>query len=380
MVAITYAKSMSGSGLEAIVRLYDPVTQNIGGEIVANQTNTNDQSSPSIVSLKNGNFIVLWDSNDNGGMDQSGYGAWGRVFDATGKVVTNEFLLNTSTPNNQHLPVVVARDGGFAAVFIAQNDTAPGAGTYGIYVQYFDNEGSKVGQQMQVNQLVTGDQVQVDATFMEDGQLFVSWTDKGVGDTNGSAVKGRLVDLEETLGLPPIIGGGDVPGYIDYRPVSDAVGTSGHDVMDARGYSTASGGDGDDVIVVDGGGFTRVDGGEGRDTVVWDAYSNLDISAIANKLNSIEAVHLGNNISQVVSVNAVDVLEVTGADENGDHILRITGDTGNAASGSRDAVNIDVALWTAGSATSEAGVTYSVYTSTEDQTVKLWIQSGLTVV
>ena len=119
----------------------------------------------------------MWspDSNDNSGPDQSGYSVWGRLYDGSGKALSNEFIINTDTAGNQHLPKVVSRaDGSFVALFVSATDGDAGPGTYGIYAQYFDAAGHKVGQQIQINQLNFGDQTEVDATFTEGGQLYVT--------------------------------------------------------------------------------------------------------------------------------------------------------------------------------------------------------------
>ena len=119
----------------------------------------------------------MWspDSNDKSGPDQNGYSVWGRIYDAEGKAVSNEFIINTVTAGDQHLAKVASRpDGSFVIVFVSATDADAGAGTYGIYAQYFDASGARVGQQMRINQLTYGDQTEVDVTFPEGGQLYVT--------------------------------------------------------------------------------------------------------------------------------------------------------------------------------------------------------------
>ncbi|WP_281686323.1 Ig-like domain-containing protein, partial [Pseudomonas citronellolis] len=268
-VVFTYARNLGGG--DAYFRIYDPNTQSFGPEIVANQTTANSQASPSVSGLANGNFIVTWDSNDHSGPDQSGYGIWGRIFDAAGVPVGNEFLLSTSTLGDQAMPVVVPRaDGSFVVVYQSATDAAPGAGTWGIYAQYFDAAGRKVGQELHINQLVSGDQMQVDATFLDSGKLFVSWTDNGVGDGSGSAIKGSLVDLDETLGLippPPLGEGATGLDYVPASPPQISVLSVGLDTNSAErlGGRTEPGAT---VSVVDAEGVTH--------TVVADEYGRWD--------------------------------------------------------------------------------------------------------
>ncbi|WP_337038173.1 Ig-like domain-containing protein, partial [Pantoea agglomerans] len=218
-VAIAY--TVKGTGYDAGVSIYDPSLHEVTGSFVANQTLTNNQASPAVSALDNGNYVVTWDSNDTSGPDQNGYSVWGRIYAADGTALTSEFLINTATAGDQHLAKVVSRpDGSFVALFMSATDTAPGAGTSGIYAQYFDAAGNKVGQQMQIHQLTYGEQVEVVATFLAGGQLYVTWTDKGVGDGEGSAIKGRVVDLVETLGLEQMTPDNNDPTTIDYQPAT----------------------------------------------------------------------------------------------------------------------------------------------------------------
>ncbi|SDH82091.1 Ig-like domain-containing protein [Pseudomonas panipatensis] len=378
-VVFAYGRDMGGSlSGEAYFRIYDPATKSFGAEIVANQTSANSQASPSVSRLTNGNFVVTWDSDDHSGPDQSGYGTWGRVFNAAGQPVGNEFLLTTSTMGNQVLPVVVAREGGgYVVVYQSATDAAPGAGTYGVYAQYFDETGHKVGQELHINQLVSGDQGGVDATFLAGGQLFVTWTDNGVSDGSGSAVKGRLVDLDETLGLTPVVPEGGATS-VAFHPVYDAMGTAGNDVLDARGYTTASGGAGNDTIVIDGTGFTRIDGGAGVDTLVWHSSNPLNLSAVSDKVHSIEAIHMTDDVKQTLSLTLSDLLKVTDADADQQHTLKISGDT---TAGKADTVVINLSAWNAeANPVVEGNVSYDVYTSKQDAYAHLLIQHGLTVV
>ncbi|MED5609695.1 Ig-like domain-containing protein, partial [Pseudomonas sp. JH-2] len=380
-VVFAYGRNLGGgAGGEVFFRVYDPATGSFGPEILANQTSANSQASPSVSQLANGNFVVTWDSNDHGGLDQSGYGAWGRVFNAAGEPLGNEFLLNTRTAGNQALPLVVAREGGgFVVVYQSASDGAPGTGSYGIYAQFFDDTGRKVGQELHINQLLSGDQTQVSATFLDSGKLFVSWTDNGVSDGSGSAVKGRLVDLEETLGLPaPAVEGGAT--HVDYHPVSDILGTAGDDMLDARGYTTASGGEGNDAILIDGTGFAHIDGGAGYDILVWASRNSLDLGTIADRVENIEAIHLGEALGQTLSLSLADLLKIV-PQEGDAQRLRITGDTGQ--NGVTDSVDIDLSAWSldAGQAkVTEGAVTYDVYTSASASHVQLLIQEGLYVV
>ncbi|UVV75175.1 Ig-like domain-containing protein [Pantoea agglomerans] len=376
-VAITYA--IKATGYDVGVSVYDPSTHAVTGSFVANQTLTNNQASSAVSALQNGNYVVTWDSNDTSGPDQNGYSVWGRIYAADGTALTSEFLINTTTAGDQHMARVVSQaDGSFIAVFLSTTDIAPGAGTSGIYAQYFDAAGNKVGQQIQINQLTYGEQVEVDATFLAGGQLYVTWTDQGVGDGDGSAIKGRLVDLNETLGLTSETGS----THIEYQPAQyDLNGTSGNDVLDARGANSVDAKEGDDTIVINSTHFSSVKGGEGHDTLVWDSNNDLELGTVSGKISGIEAIHLGNNTAQTLFISASDVLEITKDNGSEANTLHITGDVGSSNnSNATDTVNIGKSEWTASAAQTENGVNYDGYTNNDDTTVKLLIQHGLNVI
>ncbi len=377
-IAVTYA--VKGTGYDTSVVMYDPATHVVSSSSIVNQTTSGDQASATVSALDNGNFVVTWDSNDNSGPDQSGYSVWGRLYDGSGKALSNEFIINTDTAGNQHLPKVVSRaDGSFVALFVSATDGDAGPGTYGIYAQYFDAAGHKVGQQIQINQLNFGDQTEVDATFTEGGQLYVTWTDSGVGDGSGSAIKGRLVDLVETLGLPD---DGTGVTHIDYRPAQHYLnGTDGNDSLDGRGAIAIDGKGGDDTIFINSTAFSSINGGDGNDTLVWDSNNNFELGSVSSKISGIETIHMGNNAAQTLVISASDILEMTKDNGESEHVLKITGDDGDSnTNGARDTVSINKSVWTASSSETENGVTYDVYVHNDDATVKLMIQHGLNVV
>ena len=377
-VVITYTDK--GTGYDTVVQLYDPASRTAGEKFVANQTLTKDQASPSVSALDNGNFVVTWDSDDNSGPDQTGYSVWGRLYDADGNALTKEFIVNTATAGDQHLAKVVSRpDGSFVAVFISATDADAGAGTSGIYAQYFDARGNKVGQQMQINQLTYGEQVEVDATFMEGGQLYVSWTDKGVADGSGSGIKGRIVDLVETLGLSDT---GEGVTHIEYQPAQYYLnGTEGNDALDGRGAITVDGKGGDDTIFINSTSFTSINGGEGNDTLVWDSNNNFELGSVSSKITGIETIHMGNNTAQMLVISANDILEMTKDNGEDEHVLLITGDDGDSnTSGARDTVSINKDAWSMTTTETNNNVSYDVYVHNDDSTIKLMIQHGLNVV
>ena len=368
-VAVAY--SGPGTSMDIHVRLYDPATHEYGPAFIANQTLAGNQGTPSITALANGNFVVAWDSDDINGPDQAGWGVWARVYSPAGEPLGNEFIVNTYTPGSQQQPVMKANpNGGFVVVYASQADIAPGAASYGIYLQFFDDAGHRVGQEMRINQLMVGDQSDPDIAFLSDGRLFVTWTDYGVGDGSGSAVKGRIIDLDTTLGLAP-------EDMASPSTVAHAAGAEAHGglwmlfddgsaagmLLDGESLSSVHGGSGDDVIGIRDTSFTAIHGGEGIDTLLVDGKNvSLDIDALVNRITGIEKIDLGQDGGNRLSLSA-DALEHLGMPDmmqaDGRNQFVINGDASNSLL-LRDSASES---WTDAGQTEVGGVVYHAYVS-----------------
>src|SRR5262249_14175194 len=66
----------------------------VGTEFRVNTYTTNDQLAPAVAMDAAGNFVVVWQSN-NQGPTGSGYDIYGQRYNAAGSAVGNEFRVNT---------------------------------------------------------------------------------------------------------------------------------------------------------------------------------------------------------------------------------------------------------------------------------------------
>lgn len=97
MVAAWQTADASGTGV--VFRLLDPEGAPIGAERWANRTTSGNQSSPDIVALADGTFLILWTS---AGTDGSGAGIYGQRISADGtQYLGAEFRLNATTAGDQ---------------------------------------------------------------------------------------------------------------------------------------------------------------------------------------------------------------------------------------------------------------------------------------
>jgi len=99
------------------------------------------QNHLSIAALINGGFVITWSSKSNNDYEESrdggGYGILAKVFNSNGVAINDDFVVNTYTADVQYLPsVTYSMDGGFIITWVSQR---------GIYAQRYDAEGNPLG-------------------------------------------------------------------------------------------------------------------------------------------------------------------------------------------------------------------------------------------
>jgi len=137
-------------------------------EFQVNTWTTGDQRNPSITSLRNGGFVVVWESGDG-----SGYGIYGQMFDSNGHKVGSEFRVNTWTTNEQRNPSITSLSNG-RFVVVWESDGQDGSGR-SIYAQRFDFNGKKIGSEFRVNTETKRLDEDPVVTSLPDGGFMVVW-------------------------------------------------------------------------------------------------------------------------------------------------------------------------------------------------------------
>jgi hypothetical protein len=165
----------------------------VGAEFQVNVVTANDQSEPSVSGLENGGYVVIWTSD---GQDGSGTGIYARVFENDGTERTAEFLVNTTTTDNQSDAAVVGlSDGGYVVSWTSANQD--GGGT-GIYAQAYESDGTLRGTEFQVNTTTADNQSEPSVTSLSDGGYVVSWTSANQ-DGGGSGVYAAIYNLDGSV-------------------------------------------------------------------------------------------------------------------------------------------------------------------------------------
>ncbi|HFZ0820321.1 TPA: Ig-like domain-containing protein [Enterobacter cloacae] len=363
-VAVVYTRDTTTGDI--YFRLYDPATQGFSTEIRANLATTGYQCMPGITQLSNGNLAISW---------LEGKAVRARIFTPDGEPVTGDFTANIHSVSDIKDSVILSRpEGGFVVLYSANTDMmVNGVSSLGIYAQFFNDNGQRVGVETQIHQWTAGSQYQVNGNFLEDGRLFVSWSDNiqgnSMGDGNGAAVKGRIIDVDTSFG----------DAYASYdtgREISQiAEGTYGSlwmlfddgsesgVLLSSESLTAVRGGVGDDVIGITSTAFTSISGGDGIDTLLLDGKNmSLDLDALIDCITGIEKIDLGQGNSNSLSLSA-NALEGLGQQDmvlaDGKNQLVINGDGSN----SLQLVDNQAESWSEAGQAEIGGVMYHTWVS-----------------
>ncbi|MEQ9124703.1 MAG: cadherin repeat domain-containing protein, partial [Alphaproteobacteria bacterium] len=158
------------SGHDLFAQRFDADGAPAGGIFQVNSTTSGDQRDANVVGLKNGGFVLTWESQNQ---DGSGFGVYGRQYNSSGSAIGGEFRINSTTSNEQSAPSVTAlEDGGYVVTW--QSDGQDGS-DFGVYAQRYNSSGTKVGGEVRVNTHTTFNQSDSDVEGLSDGGYVVAW-------------------------------------------------------------------------------------------------------------------------------------------------------------------------------------------------------------
>lgn len=155
-----------------------------GGEFQVNTYTPFAQKVPAIAAESSGSFVVVWSS---GVQDGSGYGVFGRRYDASGTALGVEFQVNTYTHGTQQdAAVVLADSGNFVAAWISSLDGS----NYDVLGRRFDPVGAPIGAPFLVNTYTTSYQFLPSMAVDTSGRFTVVWQSMGQ-DASGWGIFGK---------------------------------------------------------------------------------------------------------------------------------------------------------------------------------------------
>ena len=195
-VVVWTSIGQDGSGSGVFGQRYDSLGAKAGPEFQVNTYTTGSQESPSVAADRNGNFVVVWASdNYPSSQDGSMSGVFGQRFNSSGAKVGSEFAVNTYTTGSQASPSVgMDGDGNFTVVWASDGQDGSKSGVFG---QRFNSSGARLGSEFQVNTDTTGDQKVPRIAMSDNGRFVVVWTAGGLSqdpDGSGYGVFGQRFD------------------------------------------------------------------------------------------------------------------------------------------------------------------------------------------
>lgn len=158
----------------------------LGGELQVNTYTPNAQRRPAVAAGTTGRFLVAW-SGSGGGSDTSTTSIRAGLLDTGGTPLGDELQVNSSTPNLQGAPAVLADPlGGFVVVWQSESSAGTDSSYYSVQIQQLDAAGKLVESELQVNTSTYGYQKYPAAAIVGAEQFVVVWESEESAGTDTS--------------------------------------------------------------------------------------------------------------------------------------------------------------------------------------------------
>ena len=233
-----------------------------GLEFLVNSQTLFSQTDPEIAALDNGKFVVVW--------EDTGYSSdvKAQVFGSNGVKIGTEFLVNTTTSFDQLDPSVSSlSDGRFIVVWADASASADDPFQTAIRAQVFNADGSKDGTEFLVNTSTQNDQFYPDVKELADGRIIMTWSDGSfqTGDNSYSGINAQIFD-PRTAGVT-ISGSDQKDEFFGTDFQDDIFGNAESDVLFGKGGDDILWGGTSDDKLYGGSGNDKLYGGAGDDYV-----------------------------------------------------------------------------------------------------------------
>jgi hypothetical protein len=163
--------AQDGSRGAIFAQRYDANAEALGQPLQVNLFTLGNQRRPSLAALPGDGFLVLW---EDGGQDPSGRGVFAQFFDGGGLRLGDEFQVYTSTTVNQQLTTAAADSNGSVLVVWQAGNAQDGSGA-GVFGQRLDDTGIPMGEEFQVNQFTQNAQQAPVVANVASGDFVVAW-------------------------------------------------------------------------------------------------------------------------------------------------------------------------------------------------------------
>jgi hypothetical protein len=164
-----------------------------------------------VCGLKNGGFVVCWHGPDP---DHGGRTIRARIFENNGENRKTEFRVNIKPYNGYNPSITELQDGGFVICWLAADDMG-----YGIFMQVFNPDGSRRGDESRVNQSYWNDTPCINS--LRNGGFVVCWRNGAANWIWESRIIARIYDSNGIPGSDEFIVT-EITGFVHNNPcISD---------------------------------------------------------------------------------------------------------------------------------------------------------------
>ncbi|MFI0843847.1 calcium-binding protein [Mesorhizobium sp. IMUNJ 23232] len=290
-----------GSGSHIRAQRFDANGADVGDEFVVNSTTLNDQSEPTVTALANGGFAVAWTHR----FDADDTDVILRIFNANGLPVTSDvFIDGDFNINENSVSMVGLPDGHLFVTWTDADSTGEGDGSLShIRGQVISGgDGSALSGPFIINTTAPLEQLDPSVTVLADGRVAVSWMDGSQSSgATGFDVRAQIID-PRTAAVN--LTGSDA--------VDDWDGTAFADTLNGKGGADRmAGAAGNDTYFVDNAKDVIVEAaGKGNDTVAANTSyvlaAGADVETLRTTSNGgTSAINLtGNDFAQTIIGNA----------------------------------------------------------------------------
>jgi len=187
-VIVWQSNNEDGSAYGVYAQRYNAAGVAQGSEFQVNTYTTGSQREATVAMDVSGDFVITWESFNQDGI---GYGVFAQRFSANGMKLGSEFQVNTYTTGDQAIPIV-AMDAAGGFVITWQSDGEDGS-SFGVFAQRYDDEGIAEGSEFRVNQYTTGGQIVPRVSMDANGDFVIAWSSE-LQDGSGYGVYSQRFD------------------------------------------------------------------------------------------------------------------------------------------------------------------------------------------
>jgi hypothetical protein len=184
-------------GLPTSVALAQPFPLD-PAEFQVNTLTTGAQYADDIATLPNGQFVVVWSSAVSAGDDVDGLSIQAQRWAADGTRIGDQFQVNTFTTSDQWISsVAAAPDGTYFVAWTSNVGLSGSSEFFSVFGRAFAPDGTPLqSSDQQLNTYTTGTQFARQVAALSSGEFVVIWSSTGSWgtDNDGRSVQARLVD------------------------------------------------------------------------------------------------------------------------------------------------------------------------------------------